>query len=54
MKGLRITGLTAEDSGTYMCEAENLVGLITSSAVLKVRCKLTKFTCLTKNPFNAI
>ena len=39
-RGLRIEGVTAEDHGTYICQAENIVGIIEASAQITVQCKL--------------
>lgn len=35
-KGLRIENARPSDAGTYVCTAKNIVGSVTSSAVLKV------------------
>lgn len=38
-KALRIEHVTAEDVGTYICEAENDVGSDSAKVVLTVHCK---------------
>ena len=39
---LRIQSVTPEDSGKYVCQAENIAGKISASAFLQIQCKCNK------------
>ena len=38
-KTLRIEPVRAQDEGTYVCEADNVVGSVTASATVTVHCE---------------
>ena len=39
---LHIQSVTPEDSGKYVCQAENIAGKISASAFLQIQCKCNK------------
>lgn len=44
-KSIKIVGVTKDDEGVYICEADNAVGRIAGMATLAIHCMLFVYIC---------